>query len=116
MPPSIRYSKNMKINSASLAEASTLASQIEALQGQLDELNSQVASATKQLVPLQSRFQSILGSMSSKGVKVSKCSRKGGKFTPEQRAAISAGLKAKWAERKAVKTTQPAADPVPIAS
>lgn len=105
----------MKINSASLAEASTLASQIEALQGTLDELNGKVADATKQLVPLQSRFQSIIGSMSGgKGVRVSKCSRKGGKFTPEQRAAISAGLKAKWAERKAAKAAQVTADAAPV--
>lgn len=91
----------MKINSASLAEASTLAGQIEALQGQLDELNGKSQDVSKQLSPLQTRFQNLMGSMSGKA-KVSKCSRRG-KFSPEQRAAISAGLKAKWAERKAAK-------------
>lgn len=104
----------MKINSASLAEASTLASQIEALQGTLDELNGKVADTAKQLAPLQSRFQSLIGSMSGgKGVKVSKCSRKGSRFTPEQRAKISEGLKAKWAARKAAAASAPA---VPTAS
>ena len=54
--------------------------------------------------------------VTSRGRKsVSKCANAHTR-TPEQRATISAGLKAKWAERKAVKTTQPAADPVPIAS
>jgi TolA-binding protein len=104
----------MKINSASLAEASTLASQIEALQGQLDELNGKVADTTKQLVPLQSRFQSLIGGLSGgKGGKTVKCARKGSRFSPEQRAAISAGLKAKWAERKAAKAAATATDTAP---
>ena len=104
----------MKINSASLAEASTLAGQIETLQAQLDECNTKAQGISKEIAPLQSRFQSLVGSLSGgKGAKVSKCSRKGSRFSPEQRAAISAGLKAKWAERKAAKANAPA---VPVAS
>jgi hypothetical protein len=96
----------MKINSANLAEAATLAGNIETLQVRLDELNGQVLDVTKQLAPLQNRFQNLIGSLSGgKGTRVSKCSRKGSRFTPEQKAAISAGLKAKWAERKAAKAT-----------
>ena len=88
----------MKINSATLGEASALASQIETLQAQLDGFNSQAQEVSKQLTPLQTKFQTIIGSMSS-----DKVSKSGKRFSPEQRAAISAGLKAKWAERKAAK-------------
>jgi hypothetical protein len=102
----------MKINSVSLAEASTLASEIEALQGKLDMLNGQASDVSKQLEPLQVRFQKLVGSMTGKGGKVVRCARRS-KITPEQRAAISAGLKAKWAERKAAKL---AALAVPVAS
>lgn len=106
----------VKINSASLAEASTLASQIETLQAQLDGFNTQAQDVSKQLVPLQSRFNSLIGSLSPNH-KVSKSTRGRGKFTPEQRAAISAGLKAKWAERKAAKAAAIAGvDTVPISA
>ena len=90
----------MKINSATLGEASALASQIETLQAQLDGFNSQAQEVSKQLTPLQTKFQTIIGSMSS-----------GKQFSPEQRAAISAGLKAKWAERKAAKAAAAVATP-----
>lgn len=102
----------MKINSANLAEASTLAAQIETLQAQLDEFNGKAQEVSKQLAPLQTKFQNLIGSISS--VKVAKCAKSGrGKFTPEQKAKISAGLKAKWAERKAANSAAPA---VPVAS
>ena len=102
----------MKINSATLGEASALASQIETLQAQLDGFNSQAQEVSKQLAPLQSKFQSIIGSMSAgKSDKVSKCAKSGKRFSPEQRAAISAGLKAKWAERKAAKAAAAVATP-----
>lgn len=104
----------MKINSASLAEASTLASQIEALQGQLDELNGKASEVSKQLVPLQSKFQNIVGALGGRTSRVSKCSRKGSRFTPEQRAKISEGLKAKWAARKAAAVAKAAADVAPV--
>lgn len=99
----------MKINSATLGEASALASQIETLQAQLDGFNSQAQEVSKQLTPLQTKFQTIIGSMSSD--KVSKCAKSGKRFSPEQRAAISAGLKAKWAERKAAKAAAAVATP-----
>ena len=99
----------MKINSATLGEASAIASQIETLQAQLDGFNSQAQEVSKQLTPLQTKFQTIIGSMSSG--KVSKCAKSGKRFSPEQRAAISAGLKAKWAERKAAKAAAAVATP-----
>ena len=102
----------MKINSATLGEASAIASQIETLQAQLDGFNSQAQEVSKQLAPLQSKFQSIIGSMSAG--KVSKCAKTGKtgrKFSPEQKAAISAGLRAKWAARKAAVATATVATP-----
>ena len=99
----------MKINSATLGEASAIASQIETLQAQLDGFNSQAQEVSKQLTPLQTKFQTIIGSMSSD--KVSKCAKSGKRFSPEQRAAISAGLEAKWAERKAAKAAAAVATP-----
>jgi hypothetical protein len=91
----------MKINSAILTEAASLSTQIEALQSRRDELTGQVAELDKQMGPLQSKFNSIVGSINGKGSRTVKCSRKGSRFTPEQRAKISEGLRAKWAERKA---------------
>lgn len=104
----------MKITSASLTEAATLVSQIEALNAKRDELTGQVADVDKQLSPLQSKFNSIVGSLSGgKGMRTVKCGRKGAKFTPEQCAKISEGLKARWAARKAAATAAVPATTVP---
>jgi phage shock protein A len=103
----------MKINSAALTEAATLANQIESLQAQLEEFNTKSTEVGKQLTPLVSQYNKLVGSLSmTKGVKVAKSSRKGSRHvSPEQKAKISAGLKAKWAERKAAK-----ASPVALAA
>lgn len=91
----------LKINSATLNEASGLAGQIETLQTQLADLTNQSAGIEKQIAPLVAQYNKLIGNLAPG--KVSKFSKGGkrGKFTPEQRAAISAGLKAKWAQRKA---------------
>lgn len=85
----ITFNPNLSV--ATLQRATALAESIEQKQAELTALLS---------------GQTV----TSRGRKsVSKCSRGGGKRTPEQRAAISAGLKAKWVARKAaVATASPA--------
>lgn len=71
----------MKVNLSTLRRATVLAEKIEAMQG---ELNALLSGQT----------------VTRKG---SKSVKKANRFTPEQRAKISEGLRAKWAERKAAK-------------
>jgi predicted nucleic acid-binding Zn-ribbon protein len=100
----------MKMTAETLTRAATLAGQIEALETELTTVTNKANELSKQISPLQTELSKLVGSTSvsrkacKRGVK--KTSRR---FTPEQRAAISAGLRAKWAERKAAKaaTTPP---------
>jgi len=80
----------VKVNLVTLRRATVLAEKIEAMQGELNALLS------GQTVTRKGR----------------KSVSKAGRFTDAQRAKISAGLKAKWAERKAAKAA-PAPLPLP---
>jgi len=85
----------------------------------LNLLNVSAATLRKALALIEARDAkdaeiTALLTGQSVGRKTCKTVRKCGKrsFTPEQKAAISAGLKAKWAARKAAA----AAAPVPVTS
>lgn len=55
----------------------------------------------------QAELRALLRGQTSPRKSAKSVSRKG-RFSPAQRAKISQGLKAKWAERKAAKNTSPA--------
>lgn len=78
---------------ANLRKAAELAESIENMQ---NELNALLSGSTVTATPAP-----------AKGAK-----RGRGKFTPAQRARISAGLKAKWAERHAAKLAATSVTPV----
>jgi len=83
----MRTTFSSNLNVVTLQRATALAETIEQKQAELRALLSGETLAK--------------GKAKGKG-KVSKCKR-----TPAQRAAISAGLKAKWAARKATQTIAP---------
>ena len=98
----------MKINSSSLTEAATLANEIEALQTRRDELAGQLSKLDGEIAPLTTKFQRLIGGLGgNKTGRTVKC-RRSRTFSAEQKAKISAGLKAKWAERKAAKAAESA--------
>lgn len=99
----------MNITSTQLAQAAKLAENIEALTTALSTAEARVSELNAELSPLQSEYNAIMGTTGRKA-----CTSTGTrKFSDEQRARISAGLKAKWAERKAKAATASAVDSTP---
>ena len=85
----ITFNPNLSVST--LRKATALAESIEAKQAELAAL--------------------LNGQTVAKGGRKSVAKSRGNTRTPEQRAAISAGLKAKWAARKAATAQAPAETP-----
>lgn len=88
------------ISATSLARAAVLAASIENLNTKLTDARASVTALETELQPVQSEYNEIMGTPPRKYTRADGST---GRFTDEQRAKISAGLKAKWAERKAAK-------------
>ena len=95
------------VNPSQLREAATMQEQIETINGKVStldaEFHAQRETLTKELDSLTSQYNAIFGIVSGEK------SGTGRKFSAEVRAKISAGQKAKWAERKAL-AAAPAAE------
>jgi hypothetical protein len=87
------------LSATQLERAATLTKQVETLGTELTKAQSVVDGLNQKINPLREELDSIMG------YKAFKAPGGTGRFTPEQRAKISAGLKAKWAERKAAAAT-----------
>ena len=83
------------ISATKLERAAALTKQIESLRGDLDKAQEVANGLSGQLAPLQKELDDIMG---YKAVKAP-----GTRFTPEQRAKISAGLTASWARKRQAK-------------
>jgi hypothetical protein len=100
---------NIVLTPAKLREAADLQEAIETSQNRLTAL------LTGQPVTLKSPRAS-LKSRSRNGKAKHRGRAKGSRFTPAQKAKISAGLRRKWAERKALQAAQARVAPVVIAA
>jgi hypothetical protein len=100
----------MNVTSTTLARAATLAGQIEALRNELNSvvstMNAKVDELNQQIAPLETELNGLIAFPTADKPAYKNTGRQ---FTDEQKARISAGLKAKWAERKAA-----AAQAVPV--
>jgi ABC-type uncharacterized transport system involved in gliding motility auxiliary subunit len=90
---------NNNISAENLAKAATLAANIEGLNLQLTEARAVVADLEAKVNPLQTEYDTLMGIDRAKAATRGDGST--GRFNAAHRAAIAAGVKAAWAERKA---------------
>ena len=103
------------VSPSQLREAATMQEQIETISGKVStldaEFHAQRETLTKELGSLTSQYNAIFGIVSGE----KSGSGTGRKFSAEIRAKISAGQKAKWAERKALAAAASVAPVAPVA-
>ncbi len=87
-------------SATTLARAATLAGNLENLNTKLTEARATVDALSAEIAPIQSEYNTLLGVSPKAATRPDGSS---GRFTDEQRAAISAGLKASWERRKAAR-------------
>lgn len=88
------------ISSTSLARAATLAGNLEVLRAELTTVQSKADDLRKQIEPLETELNNIMGTV-PKACKRADGTEPTRHFSAEQKARISAGLKASWERRKA---------------
>lgn len=101
----------MKINSVSLAQAATLAGNIEVIEASLNAANETVSKLNAELAPLRAEYNTIMGVSPKTATRPDGST---GRFTQEHRDKISAALKASHEKRRLAKLATSATD-APVA-